>query len=510
MPVLLHVEHCLGYTRFIPVKTVDDEILHKAKEIFNAYRQRGVIQTFSFQENTWVLSDEVRTIRIVFDIAGEDFFQPWLGCTAECYLNCMKAYLLLQFGQFTITTIRLIAQDLNRLASCTADEACTGWKSGGHIPKFLSWIPGSNMYREEVIEWLEMNGNFPRKAGMPRKLAEFRYYLEFHEYMRVFWKTVQKAEKREFFPIYLWWNLTAILPLRATEFLLLPYDCVHYVEGEALLTVRRTRLKKKNSPVMYTIENDYVKNTYGIPPSLAEEILWYRKVTADCRRKYDLLFEVPAGSGYSSFTYQQAKSLLERFCREVIGDEKYPIHLGDTRHLAMINLILSGGSPVICRELAGHDGIDISSHYYANLSSIVESTVYDRVCCQRSSGILKGTFRFSGDIPCGGIRVKKGWCDVSAVGEGDISECLKHITADGRIGECEECPHFIAEQPDMRLAVIQKKKETVDADTEFLIRMIEQVRKGMGHTEDIRSALLRLQNSAYAYGKVLARNCREE
>jgi len=38
-----------------------------------------------------------------------------------------------------------------------------------------------------------------------------------------------------------------------------------------------------------------------------------------------------------------------------IVSEEQRINLGDTRHLAMISLIASGGSPVICKELAGHD-----------------------------------------------------------------------------------------------------------------------------------------------------------
>jgi hypothetical protein len=46
-------------------------------------------------------------------------------------------------------------------------------------------------------------------------------------------------------------------------------------------------------------------------------------------------------------------------------------------------------------------------------------------------------------------------------------------------------------------------KEQVDADSRHLIRMIELVRKGLGHEEDIGSALIRLQRSGRHYGKCL-------
>lgn len=48
-------------------------------------------------------------------------------------------------------------------------------------------------------------------------------------------------------------------------------------------------------------------------------------------------------------------------------------------------------------------------------------------------------------------------------------------------------------------------REKVDEDGIFLMEMIEQVRRGNGEQEDIRSALLRLQNSSAAYRKILER-----
>jgi hypothetical protein len=42
-------------------------------------------------------------------------------------------------------------------------------------------------------------------------------------------------------------------------------------------------------------------------------------------------------------------------------------------------------------------------------------------------------------------------------------------------------------------------KKAVDADSRYLMRMVELVRKGLGYDEDIGAALLRLQHSAYNY-----------
>ena len=49
-------------------------------------------------------------------------------------------------------------------------------------------------------------------------------------------------------------------------------------------------------------------------------------------------------------------------------------------------------------------------------------------------------------------------------------------------------------------------KDKVDADGLFLMKVIEQVRKGNGAQEDIEQALLRLQNSSADYRNVLSRD----
>jgi hypothetical protein len=48
-------------------------------------------------------------------------------------------------------------------------------------------------------------------------------------------------------------------------------------------------------------------------------------------------------------------------------------------------------------------------------------------------------------------------------------------------------------------------RKKVDDDGLFLMRMIEQVRRGNGSQEDIMSALLKLQNSSASYRKILER-----
>ena len=183
------------------------------------------------------------------------------------------------------------------------------------------------------------------------------------------------------------------------------------------------------------------------------------------------------------------------------GVEINPIKLGDTRHLAMVNLIISGGSPVICRELAGHADIGISSHYYSNISNLVECVTIERLRKREGSeSVITGKQKYAISKPTG-LCVTGGFCESETFQNGGIHDCLKSVGANGQIGDCTACPHFRPDEQGVRFAVNNDAaaKSAVDSDSRYLMQMIEIVRKGLGYPEDIGAALLRLQHSSNRY-----------
>ena len=65
----------------------------------------------------------------------------------------------------------------------------------------------------------------------------------------------------------------------------------------------------------------------------------------------------------------------------IVPDKRNPLNegeigrisLGDTRHMALINLVMSGASLQACKELAGHHHIVTASHYYSNITSMLDA-----------------------------------------------------------------------------------------------------------------------------------------
>lgn len=509
----------------MPIREIDADMLRYAKSIFSDYKNRGVILNGEFEDMSWILSNEVEckglTV-LTFEGGSQKKGMGWIGCSYHKYLECVKAYIMLNLGEIGLSSLQEIARALKRLAITSVEDAVAGSKCITHIIALLQIIPGGNEQRDYVIEELEekidrISRN--RRKGQQRSLADFKSYLRFHDILTEYWQRADEKQKLFYFPLYFWWNLTAILPLRPMEFLLTPRNCLHTNGSEYILTVRRTKLKGRNEKIMYCIAEDYEQKEYSIPAYLAFELQLYIGATEKMKSaEIDTLFRqsphccylgttIISSSRY--YTYAYLKTCLRRFYSEVIEPshkEVSHIQLGDTRHLAMTNLIISGGSPVICRELAGHSGIDISSHYYSNISNLVECVTLER--CRKSKAdvaLISGSMKYPVSKPVDMTKVSGGWCNSQDVKEGRIDDCLKITDEKGHIGECRCCCHYYPSNQGIRLEFLDAKsgKEQVDADSQYLIRMIELVRNGLGYTEDIGSALLRLQRSSNHYGRCL-------
>jgi len=514
MQIAINAEDYAGYSRFLPIQEIDTENLWRAKSKFEQYQIRGVIIKGAFEDEEWMLTNEVENCRLRFSFNEEKFeglAGSWMGCTASCFRDCVKAYIVFCLGELSLKSLYVINRELIKLAGKTEHEASIPLKDCFHIHPFLALLPGSSEVRDSVMERLEETALLAPWKKKQRSLSNFRIYLRFHEIMQHFWMNADKEKRIIYFPLYLWWNLTAILPLRATEFLLLPRDCLREKDGKHILAIRRTRMKKGNCRIEYRIDSDFEIREYEIPEEMAIAIKMYQKATEQEEiSSLGTLFLPSQKSRAAYLTYSHMNARLRKFCIEIIGEPDFQIHLGDTRHLAMINLILSGGSPVICRELAGHEDINVSSGYYANLSSIVDCVVYEHYHRGKGGTKLEGSLYFPISLPQERVKVNDGFCDALGIKDGCIFECLKSYGKSGMLGDCRSCVHFYPDKKGMQLEILTERKQAIDADVIFLIQMIELVRRGNGYAEDIGTALLRLQASSHRYGAALCRKYDEE
>lgn len=499
------------------ITNMDDDTLREVKSKFSVYQSKGVILNDSFNDNIWRLTNQISTFSIKF-IVEKNLYQKnteeWSGCSYQCFVDGIKTYAVAHLGKISIVKIQDIINKLCRIAETTYKEI----KPDMHTVEFLKLLP-DNEVKDQIIEDIEEKIFFlphAKEKKRQRILAEFDSYFRFNDVLETFWKTASDAEKCFYFPIYLWWNLTAILPLRPTEFLLTPRDCLEKGNRENILTIRRTTLKGGDKQVCYNINDDYQLMKYCIPQALSYEIEKYISTTKEMKlSELGTLFVQEVHYQYLGqkslrpngyYSYQNLSACLKKFFKDVMNDDGFCVNLGDTRHLAMISLIVSGGTPVVCKELAGHSDINISSHYYSNISRFVECATYEMY--QKKKGGYVDLWKHRSISTEKKIKVCGGYCDSAAYINGSISDCIRNVDTNGELGNCVVCPHFIDGKRGEYLIFLNsnERKKQVDSDSKYLMHVVEMVRKGKGCSEDIQTALMKLQHSSSQYSQCLYKN----
>jgi len=515
------------YVRHMQVESFNDDTLRKAKYIFNEYRQRGVVVSGNFDDMSWTLTNEANNMGmtlLTFEGGLKKPAMKWIGCTYPQYIVYVKTYIVFNFGELCLASLQKLSRFFNKMALVIHIGQVARSELNGHAVTLLKLIPGGNESRDAMIEELEEILEIEEKrryktcSSRQRQLADFKSYLRFNEVLDVFWINAGKIQKLFYFPLYFWWKLTAILPLRPMELLLTPRDCLRVCGSDAILTIRRTKLKGSNEKIEYRIASDYLLREYVISENLAYEVDCYIAATKNMApTELGTLFLIEphqkhlnyAGSASRYYTYQMLTTCMNYFYEECISCQPLDIsqiRLGDTRHLAMTNLIISGGSPMVCRELAGHSDIEVSSHYYSNTSNLVECATLEKLRRIKGDATdLSGESRYPIAPPKNLRRVSEGWCSSELMQADDISDCLSAFGIGGYLGDCRSCSYFFPDNPGITLKFFDEKtaKKRVDDDSRFLIQMIELVRKGLGQSEDINAALLRLQHSSNHYSKCL-------
>lgn len=512
------------YEKYYAITTMDEETLEQAEKLFSDYYEKGVILSKSFNDSEWILTDQTKRITLSFRFSETGFrknAEQWMGCSYRCFCDYVKAYVIFTMGSTGLSSIRGIAYSFAKLTEKAPQQLMDGCPDyPWHVAELLRLLPCGCDTRDIVLEAIEEAARYDnrrRTSGKQRILADFNLYFSFHDALEDFWETADKSQKLFYFPLRFWWSLTAILPLRPTEFLLTPRKCLTYENGEYVLTLRRTVQKGGGKKIAYRIDRDYRLTRYLIPYKMACEIMEYQKATEPMPLSglstlfvqdahYAQFGRKPVNSSIY-YTYVNLSTCLRMFQNEIMGvpeDSENRIRLGDTRHLAMIGLIISGGSPTICKELAGHESVNISAHYYSNISRFVECATYE--VYRKSKGIAaKMREHRPLDMATGAIKISGGYCDSPMYQKGKIDDCIKYMGSEGEIGYCPECPHYIDGKSGMYIAFADpvERKKQVDADSRYLMQVLETVRKGIGCTEDIQSALLRLQHSGAWYSGCL-------
>lgn len=532
-----------GFHTIIPVQTFDSDNIEDILNKFDELQKQNIISNSNFKDNKWLLHDEYSYVSLNFEINEKAYLEYYLAIFSinpDEFVSYMKTYAVMRIGDLALRTLQNLINDIRKMVQTPPDELMMAqdnyFTNPFRLSEFISLLPYDSLESDFLMDQIDCitDRHYAHSDSNQRSLATFDSYFLFNDIINDYWSSSEltQQERLFYYPLYLWWKITGVIPLRPREFILTPRKCLRKRKGKWYLRLRRNNLKGSNKKHAYKVKDDYYFCEYQIPDKLASEIKHYQDLSEKMGdSQLDTLFipdihyqkwERKKSHVNRYFTYVNLCTVLRYFFSEVVEgkyglkvvDEREDRHLpegcinylylGDTRHLALINIIAEGGTPVIAMMLAGHDHIDTASHYYSNITKLIDCKTYAQY-----RKVIQGSVQYAVSKPLNRSLITEKYtslengerCYSPSFMNNDFSDCVKAVGEYGEIGCCAVCT-FHRNNTDY-FHENSKYKENIERDCKYLERIIREVRIQKGNKEDILEACLKLHNSSYTYQKYL-------
>lgn len=493
--------------------------------VFDEMKADGILKG-EFRDNEWIAFSGVKHTILDFRVnetALASHLKKRTDIPVKAFGDMLRCFAVYLAGVYILPTIRDRVSLATEFSCRVGDRDFSITKDQEFaIKEFLAYIGISDFDAENLLKLVRQ-----KKAdiGGKRELAPMINYLAVaNEINDLFAGQLSDEEYIRLFPIYFWVNVTFIIPLRATEMLVTPYDCLEEKDGEIYIRLRRTQMKKKTNSVKYNVDDDYKIFTYRVPHTdTIRHIKRYQSLTAGIERQF--LFVYNKYSINRMFSLRCFNGLLEDFVGTyLVGNHRYDyarytagiteferITAGDSRPIAMSNLFFQDVGADICRELANHMSISTSAGYYTNVSNTVYATsiveMQRKINNERErSKELEKHYASSKELPAAsGIGIKGCFSKRRPHVTGDIEDCIKQ----DHIHECLGCKYYHPDRNQLD-SDMKKRKEQLEAASRIVFEQMADKDKIKARERDFDRIFLEAHTSITRYRTACDSNAAEE
>lgn len=242
------------------------------------------------------------------------------------------------------------------------------------------------------------------RLGEVREIPTYSNFILFDEIIHDFMSNTTPNLREKYYPIFIWWRLTSVIPIRPIEFIEILNEGIRYEAKEDAYYVLIPRRKIQPDPInkikhvaiqhelkmskeMYNIISDFRKlaniehEKYLFPTSFYRKFLTNKNISIKYLHYTDHM------------NWQQMTTLLDSFFDEVVYPQ-YDIavvekrdeldmenehktikrfNLGDTRHMSICMMMMQGFSELTIAQMAGHKNIRTQSHYSSHIDDFQRS-----------------------------------------------------------------------------------------------------------------------------------------
>lgn len=325
----------------------------------------------------------------------KEMVKCWTISLIDKYKKAAVTYLILFTKSFEITK-GFRQQEKNTLLNFIEHSNFSSKYKHDMITSIFNFFDYSDLEIAEdyVPSLIKLKNKIPeqyniRQLPPSRFVLSFSYYLEKH-----FEKLINEPSKHLeidkelllIYPLFIWWKLTNIIPIRPSEFCLIERECIFIEKNKHY--IRLPRNKQKNSKRIQVLDKLLIDN------ELYQLIERYKGLT-DQYGKTDTLISMRSiieGSlstnraamtkNLNQFKPLNLDALIRYFYRTMETlynckiSKEHNIKPGDTRHFAFISLMMQGYSPIEIARLGGHQTIRAQYHYSGHTEYWVDCEVF--------------------------------------------------------------------------------------------------------------------------------------
>ena len=336
--------------------------------------------------------------------------QSYVSTTIKGFLTSLSSFLTLTKGLSSLE-IDDISNDFNAISTSESVKSAI-INSSLNLFDYYSDLDNN----EEILSLLFELKKRVKHKSKARIIPPSKDILIFSKVVKDYFATaISEQEYFKYFAVWLWWNLTNIVPMRPGEFCDIPRDCLSESKGNYYIQLPR---KKQPSKKIQVIDKVYV------PEEIYNKVKLYKEKTqvfGDTKTLISYL-SLPTESYHKNQKLDQhsftnvifAKILNNFYINIVLGRNTIVLNPrnsietdltsisqilrpGDTRHISLLNLKRQGYHPIEIARMAGHTSLQSQYHYFNHIENFVDLEILELITNSDLSG-------YSNKIQNGGIE----------------------------------------------------------------------------------------------------------
>lgn len=383
----------------IQTRITDEIALSDCEYMFVELKGKGIIRSNSFSDNVWIGYYDLYETNIYFDFNID---------TSQEMILSFKKYILIKLylKKNEVKTVKQAFEHIKDMLSKTNVfdiDTLSNFKKYVSNNQTLLYLSNCKEFLQfctfkDACEFYSKIKKFSiQRNPRSREIPDYESILKYDCLIRDFIDIGNIDLRIKYYPILIWWMLSTIIPLRPSEFVLLKRNCIYKAEDKCYIHIERVKSKadrKKHAiPIM---------TEFQIPETLFEFISDF----IDCANEIDSsgylvsddFYIKQLGRNYKrnkdKITLQKFNILFKKFEKEVVEDIYHyeivalgtvekdsqieKIRLGDTRHLAFMNMLMQGLNPLYIQRIGGHYTLEEQLSYCNHLDTVTSANAHVR------------------------------------------------------------------------------------------------------------------------------------